>query len=113
MGPPGEGSLDDESFRALIDVLLERTRGQQIFFYPPALTTGIYDEGVVHEGALSEAFELVGEPQGFTPSNFCRADRAWFVYTDYDLLGTRVSGSKELIAAVEANPQLETLRWEG
>jgi hypothetical protein len=110
---PGEGSLDRESLEALVDALEGQTRGQPCFFYPAALTTHNYDELTVYEGALSEVFQLLGEPQGFSPSNFWPADRAWFVYTDYDLLGTRASGSRELNAALEANPQLETLRWDG
>ncbi|MGA1835373.1 hypothetical protein VD659_00440 [Herbiconiux sp. 11R-BC] len=110
--PPGEGSLDSESLRVLVEALREEMQGQRCAFYPAALTTGSYDDEVVYEGGLSEVFDLVGELRGFTPSNFWPTDRSWFVYTDYDLFGTRVSGSAELIAALEAHPQLETLRWE-
>nr|CTQ90460.1 hypothetical protein [Kibdelosporangium sp. MJ126-NF4] len=46
-----------------------------------------------------------------TPSNLWPADRSWFVYTDWDLWATRISGPPELIAAVTAHSELETTRW--
>jgi hypothetical protein len=43
-----------------------------------------------------------------SPSNIWPEDRSWFVYTDSDLHGTRVSGPAELIASLAADNALET-----
>jgi hypothetical protein len=108
---PGEGSIDGESLRTLISILSTRETTERCYFHPSALTTGNYDENVAYEGQLSEVFELISDGQGFSPSNFWPADRAWFVYTDYDLWATRVSGSRELIAELESGAEVESLRW--
>ena len=47
-----------------------------------------------------------------TPSNLWPTDKSWFVYTDWDLMATKVSGPAELVAAIEADDELESLRWE-
>ena len=47
-----------------------------------------------------------------TPSNFWPSDRSWFVYTDWDLWGTKVSGPAVLINAIRSDPNLETLDWQ-
>jgi len=44
-----------------------------------------------------------------SPSNFWPADQSWFVYTDWDLQGTKVSGSAALIAALVEDLRLETI----
>lgn len=46
-----------------------------------------------------------------TPNNFWPEDCSWLVLTHHDLWATRVFGSAELIASLEAAPNLETLRW--
>ena len=38
-------------------------------------------------------------------------NRSWFVYTDWDLSGTRVSGTAELIDSVVADLELETIDY--
>ena len=38
-------------------------------------------------------------------------DRSWFIWTDYDLEGTKVSGSKPLVEAIKSHPTLETVDW--
>lgn len=65
----------------------------------------------VYAGDCRDVGELVAELT-LTPSNSWPADRSWLVYTDRDLQGTKVSGSCELIAALEADERLETIRWE-
>ncbi|WP_347661030.1 hypothetical protein [Micromonospora sp. B9E7] len=47
----------------------------------------------------------------FSPTNLWPEDRSWMVWTDYDLQGSKVSGSKSLIEAVERHPVLETTAW--
>lgn len=110
---PAEGSLDGETLRALVSLLTNRAPAEHCYFYPAALTTGDFDKVEIHEGLVSDIFELVGEGVGqFSPSNFWPTDHSWFVFTDYDLCATRVSGSADLVAALEDDPILETLRWD-
>jgi hypothetical protein len=47
-----------------------------------------------------------------TPDNVWPADRSWLLTTDWDLWGTRVAGSPDVVASLEADPELETLRHE-
>jgi hypothetical protein len=115
--PPPEGSLDEESFAGLIDVL-GRTSGQGtdtecVAYYAP-LAAGDFDHPHVWRGplrSLPELLEDFGGPYGSSPSNFWCADRSWFVWTDWDLEGTKVSGSHEVVAAVRASDVLETIEW--
>jgi hypothetical protein len=46
-----------------------------------------------------------------TPEFWWPEDRAWVVWTDYDLLGSKVFGSSELIEELRRHPDLETLDW--
>ena len=55
--------------------------------------------------SLLESDDLDG-----TPSNIWPADRSWLVYTDFDLWGTKVSGSAHLVERLVADPELETMR---
>nr|WP_052478157.1 hypothetical protein [Kibdelosporangium sp. MJ126-NF4]CEL16508.1 hypothetical protein [Kibdelosporangium sp. MJ126-NF4] len=71
---------------------------------------GEFDNRTLLRGPLDAVPELVAE-MSTTPSNLWPADRSWFVYTDWDLWATRISGPPELIAAVTAHSELETTRW--
>jgi hypothetical protein len=44
-----------------------------------------------------------------SPNNIWPEDRSWFVYTDNDLWGTKVSGSPTLIATLSQDRDLETV----
>jgi hypothetical protein len=44
-----------------------------------------------------------------TPDNIWPADRSWLLWTHHDLWGTRLIGSPEVVAAVETDPELETV----
>ena len=64
-------------------------------------------------GRLSDAADLVkGRGLSCTPSNLWPDDRSWLVYTDADLMATKVSGSAALIAELVNDVHLETLRWQ-
>lgn len=114
--PPCEGSLDRESLQAVVRVLSNHSAGGADvtchFLHVPTLWTEPKDAGYV-VGSLSGApmFGATEDLPGFSPSNMWPGDRSWFVYTDYDLCGTKVSGSAALIAALRAEPDLETLDW--
>ncbi|WP_426939100.1 hypothetical protein ACQCSV_02400 [Pseudarthrobacter sp. S3] len=49
--------------------------------------------------------------QEFTPELWWAEDKAWVLWTDYDLMGTRVFGSDDLIDALGGSPDIETLDW--
>lgn len=63
-------------------------------------------------GTLAEASRQYDAPdQRAVPNNIWPHDRSWFVYTDYDLPGTKVSGPDQLIASVAADGALETVHF--
>lgn len=113
--PPDEGSLDESSFNALLSTLAEQSGGfgvEVIAFYGAGASGDWAGEQSPHvwRGPLAAIDELV-ERLGYTPSNFWPVDRSWFVYTDYDLLATKVSGSRSLIDALKSNADLESIDW--
>ncbi|ALG09868.1 hypothetical protein [Kibdelosporangium phytohabitans] len=107
--PPTEGSLDETSLRAVLEVLAVQSDPECYAFYA-AVPTGDFDTPTLMHGPLDAVPELVTE-MAMTPSNLWPADRSWLVYTDWDLWATRVSGPPALIRAIEAHPDLETVRW--
>jgi hypothetical protein len=114
---PTEGSLAEEDFTELIDVLARHSSSQVCSVYfaeisdvwlgwrdTPVFDTRLADLPVV----IKEAAE---DKQVFTPANIWPPNKSWLVYTDYDLWATKVSGSTELINELRSNPVLETLDW--
>lgn len=117
VAPPPEGSLDEASLDELLDVLSERSpHGADttcLAFYG-ALPAGDFDVPHVWEGPLRAIGDLVndrGGTYGSSPTNFWPRDRSWFVWTDWDLLGTKVSGDRTLISAIAERRQIETVTW--
>jgi hypothetical protein len=119
--PPPEGSLDEVSLDALMHVLaghsLDGGDTPCYAFYAP-VATGDFDHPALLSGPLRAIRDLVESENPFwphdfqsTPSNFWPHDRSWFVWTDWDLWGTKISGSGGLIDAVRAEPDLETITW--
>jgi hypothetical protein len=111
--PPCEGSLDRASFEAIIECLvavspLGRRTPCRAFHEP----TGWWEQQAVLDARLDRIPTFGSQAQPFTPSNFWPLDRSWFVYTDYDLSATRVSGSADLVAFLRAHPDLEVLDGE-
>ena len=115
--PPDEGSLDEESFRALVEVLAAHApRGHStscVAYYSPLACVGVSNEVFMAGVQLGDVARLVDPEAGRagTPSNLWPLDRTWMIYTDWDLWGTKVSGSRELIEAVLSVPQLECVSW--
>lgn len=114
--PPPEGSLDGTSLRALLQVLVEQSAaagdtGCWAFYSPVAM--GDFDRVAMFHGPLRAVPDLVDGRAATpaTPSNFWPDDLSWFVYTDWDLLATKVSGSPQLIEALATCPDLETVVW--
>lgn len=67
------------------------------------------DDDVVYELRLDEVLDLYDDPAvPGSPMNLWPRDSTWLVYSDWDLWATKVSGSRELIAAVADDPAIET-----
>jgi hypothetical protein len=109
--PPTEGSLDRESFRALVQILRAFSGADtEVFALWCQLIARDFDVFEVYQGLLHDAESLeLFDYQG-SPANIWPADRSWLVYTDWDLWGTKVSGPPELLAMIEADDFLETIR---
>lgn len=111
-----EGVFGGESLAALLDIVGEFS-GPDVacLAYYGMVPANEYERLTVLEGALSAIGGLTRNEalfRGLSPSNWWPADRSWFVWTDYDLTTTRVSGPRALIEMVRSHPQLETLDWQ-
>lgn len=114
---PTEGSMSEEDFTELINVLVNHSPGPVCSIYfadvwdfsPDPLQEPVYDARLRDLPAVIK--EAGAGHQVFTPANIWPPDRSWLVYTDYDLWATKVSGSSELIKELRTNPLLETLDW--
>lgn len=112
--PPTEGSLDEESLLALIDVLSQQTAPDLIrtceFYYGPAAF--LREGATLFEGNLLDLPAFVAAMPGtqLTPNNTWPPDHSWLVYTDYDLWASRVSGSESMIEALVEDPRLDAVR---
>jgi hypothetical protein len=112
--PPCEGSLDSGSATALVEALIRHSPDGPAtrchFLHVP---TSWWGDQPSHVVARLDSMPLFGNSpeQVFTASNIWPVDRAWFVYNDYDLLATKISGTAALINAIRSDSQLETLEW--
>lgn len=113
---PDEGCLDSESLARLVDILASASPGAGerscLFYYGlgPALAGGDVDaEALLLAGPLADVATLLDDDPGWSPSNVWPEDRSWFIYTDWDFCGTKVSGSRSLIEALTADEELETV----
>lgn len=109
--PPAEGALDREQYRCLIDQLAASSidGGHTECFARYAPCWDMQREWVL-TGPLDEARRQYDDPdRRGVPNNIWPADRSWFIYTDYDLCATKVSGPERLIAGIKANDILETV----
>ncbi|HEV3379947.1 MAG TPA: hypothetical protein VG142_03015 [Trebonia sp.] len=118
--PPPEGSLDEVSLDTLLHVLADHSADGAdtacYAFYAPVATSD-FNHPTLLTGPLRAVRDLVeGERPPWlrvqsTPSNFWPHDRSWFAWTDWDLWGTKISGSTGIIDAIQAAPELETVLW--
>jgi hypothetical protein len=113
IAPPAEGSLDREQFVRLTDHLATVTPGgysARCFAFYAMCAVGEFEEHVVYVGELGELVALYDdEDLPGSPSNIWPGDRSWFVYTDWDLWATKVSGSAELAGRLIADTELEAV----
>lgn len=116
IAPPVEGSLDETSMRALLRILAQHSDAADetlCYAFYASLSSGDFDEQTLFSGPLGAIPDLVNGSDAMlaTPSNIWPHDRSWFVYTDWDLWATRVSGSRWLTAEIAATPELEAFTW--
>jgi hypothetical protein len=115
--PFAAGSLDRESFLRLSQTLSDQpgmTPTTRIWCYysPLAVADSDLVKPIALAASLSELPEIYDFPEVIaSPTNVWPDDRSWFVYSDYDLSGTRVSGSEALVASIVADPELETISY--
>jgi hypothetical protein len=117
--PPPEGSLDEEGLDALLTTVAGHTTDgmttECYAFYAALPAGGDFDAVHLWRGPLSSVPALIdgrGGSYPSSPTNIWASDQSWFVLTDWDLQGTKVSGSRELIDAVRFNSSLETTDWQ-
>jgi hypothetical protein len=115
IAPSPEGSLDEASLEALISVLARSSTAGLLtgcFAFYAALPAGDFEDPALRSGPLSGVAEFVaaGEYRS-SPTNLWPIDRSWFVWTDWDLMGTKVRGARSLIERLGAHSELETVLW--
>jgi hypothetical protein len=108
--PPGEGCLDRFQFVRLVRHLAARGGAASCFALFAQLTTSVFEEETVYRGPVHTLLALYDDDdQPGWPTNLWAEDRSWFVYSDYDLWATKVSGEPALIDALTADRTLETV----
>lgn len=113
---PTEGSLGKGDLENLIPVLAAHTSSTR--------AEGAFSEcdlgARLRDGTqLAVTFDLttmlpamLGETETqFTPEYWWPEDRSWVVWTDWDLEGTKVFGSHDLVQSLRNHPNIETLNW--
>ena len=112
--PPAEGSLDWEQLETLVSRLSSHTEGGMsatCYAYYGSLVCRDWNDSGIYFCSLGDILTAYTSPHFYgTPSNLWPDDRSWMVYTDSDLWGTKVSGSRELIASLQEDELLETVR---
>jgi hypothetical protein len=112
---PDEGSLDCESLEALTELLAQASpdgHATKCFGYFTPLVSADFDRPPMCAFRLGDVQEVSATtPMELTPSNWWPIDRSWFVYTDWDLSATKVSGSLSLITSLTTAADLETIIW--
>lgn len=114
--PPTEGSLDEVSLAALLNVLATTSRhgpDTACFAFYGSVPAADFDHPTLLAGPISTIGDLLVGEDAYqaTPSNIWPADRSWFVWTDWDLWATKVSGPGTIIEAIGRHPDLETITW--
>jgi hypothetical protein len=110
--PPAEGSLDREQFGRVCEHLAALDGDDRpVLAYYALLATSDWNGGdMLFRGPIGDLAGHYDDPAVLgSPSNIWPEDRSWFVYTDNDLWGTKVSGSPTLIATLSQDRDLETV----
>jgi len=115
---PDAGTLDRDALERVVHhlaVFSDHGGGELCWCYYAPPTTDHWDEPTLIQVPLRD---IPSRPHNSSlgvwnsPTNIWPDGRAWFVYTDYDLCSTQVSGSSALVADLANDPGLETVRLE-
>lgn len=124
---PAQGSLPIEDARVLVDTLAPFTPQTEPCWFgvwfgyadmmtvtqrpvPPPSVHGVLDrEYILYSGMIDSALALIEFGWNQTPNLWWPANHAWCVATEIDLDSTYIGGSKALIRALLANPNLEAV----
>lgn len=108
---PSEGDLNATELAEMLSVLRSFTGSQDCFFRFSEIVFIATDKPILFRGVLDELPAFLNDRRyQFTPEYWWPADHGWCLCSDYDLTFTIVGGSKELIATVLKNGNLETLQ---
>lgn len=122
---PRDGTIGQAELEALVPLLraasttdrIEALIASEDLFEDSTLGTVLDVDSVVHRRVFTLKLEellpsmlQIGMPD-VTPEFWWPEDRTWVVWTDWDLLGSKVFGTKDLIDAIRRHPDLETLDW--
>lgn len=112
---PDEGRLDRASHNRLGQLLasyMDAGEQSRCVYYSAFLTTDDWDSpGIARAGLLADIDTAWTRTDLRTsPSNIWPDDRSWLFGTDYDSFMSVLSGPEDLIALVEADDFLETVR---
>ncbi len=116
-GHPSEGTMDGPTLDRLIEVIAAWSGNSGsddcLAFYSPLATGEFDDVPFVVETRMDAIKQLVDAEAGRsgTPTNWWPADRSWFVYTDWDLWATKVSGPAQLVRLIRNDDWLESIDW--
>ena len=113
--PPAEGTLDREQFVRLLEHLAEVSPDGAdceclSFFGRLAFgNLGQDDDQALFRARLSELLAFYDDESETSvgPTNIWPDDRSWFIYSDYDLWGTKISGSDDLIGRLLIDSEIE------
>jgi hypothetical protein len=107
---PSDGGLNAAELPETLSVLRSFTGSQYCFFRFSDITFIGTDKPILFRGVLDELSSFLADGQyQFTPEYWWPADHSWCLCSDYDLTFTILGGSRELIAAVLKNSNLESL----
>ena len=96
---PGEGLMDIEHIKSLIETILDLYGDQEIELFYTFLATSECDKDRIYNGRISELEKLLNSKElHLTPSLIYPKERNWVVNTDYDLPFSFLGGESELIS---------------
>ena len=111
---PTEGLLDVDSWLRLTELLashsIDGARTECLAYFTPWTSRNQLVRFLLR-GRLENAADLIDQPDRVgSLQSLWPTDRSWFVFTDYDLWASRVSGTTELINDLVAEDVLEAGR---
>lgn len=107
-----EGDIEPDTLQALVVLLQQFITDNSCYFLYNLLKTEEYIDTLFH-GQLAEVVEL-SKRAGLrgTPTYWWSADKAWCLYTDYDLDFSLIGGSRELINILLVDDFLECIECD-